>query len=490
MTGQARNASPRPPVVVVMGHVDHGKTTLLDYIRKTNVAEREAGAITQAIRAYEIEHRTSNAERAHNITFIDTPGHEAFSKMRATGATVADLAILVVAADESVKPQTLEAIKILHESKIPFVVAITKVDKPGANVEKTRNELAAAGVLLEGYGGQVPYHGVSSKTGEGINELLDLVLLAAEVEGLIYDPAAPASGFILEAHMDSRRGLNATVIVKDGVLCEGVEMHTRSAHGKVKILENFLGERVTELRPSAPALIFGFEALPRVGEHFSADPARLGEPAPVAEGIRPPAKLPPQEAAKETEEVRLILKAADAGSLEALSLTIRALKTEKPVVVVAESLGDISDGDVKLAIASGARVAGFKVKVAAGAKNLARAHGVVLITSAVIYELVRSIEDMLAASGEEAAAGELEVLAVFSRAKAGKQTVGGKVTKGMVRNKAAFAVKRGETVAGKGRVLSLQSQKKGVHEVREGNEAGLAVHASVMIEKGDLLLMQ
>ena len=234
MNNENNNNLKRSPVIVVVGHVDHGKTSLLDYIRQTNVVAKEAGSITQATGAYEIEH---NKEK---ITFIDTPGHEAFSKMRVRGTRVADIAILVVAADESVKPQTQEAIKVLQESKTPFMVAITKIDKPSADIEKVKNDLTANGVLLEGYGGDISYQGISSKNGEGIGELLDHLLLVAEVEDLKYNPNALASGMVLEARMDSRRGNSVSVILKDGKLKKGDMIVTTTAKGKIKILENFL----------------------------------------------------------------------------------------------------------------------------------------------------------------------------------------------------------------------------------------------------------
>jgi len=212
---ETKNNLKRPPIVVVVGHVDHGKTSLLDYIRKANVAAREAGGITQSVGAYEIVHKNEK------ITFIDTPGHEAFSKMRVRGAAVADVAILVVAAEEGVKPQTKEAIKVLHESKTPFVVAITKIDKPTADIERVKNDLAANDVALEGYGGNVGFHGVSNKSGEGIDELLDLILLTAEMEELTYDPTANGDGVILESKKDSKRGFTISVILKDGILTNG-----------------------------------------------------------------------------------------------------------------------------------------------------------------------------------------------------------------------------------------------------------------------------
>jgi len=246
------NLKERPPVVVVMGHVDHGKTTLLDYVRKANVAAREAGGITQSVGAYEIVHG------GKKIIFIDTPGHEAFTAMRSRGAEVADLAILVVAADEGVKPQTKEAIDILLKSKTPFVVAVNKIDRTN-DLEKVKNDLTSAGVLLEGYGGQVSWHGVSAKTGEGVDELLDLVVLASSVERLTFDPTVPASGYILETRVDRKRGNEATLIIKNGVLRRGEEIRTATGGGKVKILEDFLGNQTAELEPSAPALTIGLE---------------------------------------------------------------------------------------------------------------------------------------------------------------------------------------------------------------------------------------
>src|SRR3989344_4757419 len=271
---QTSNLLPRPPVVAIVGHVDHGKTTLLDYIRKTRLAAKEAGGITQSIGAYEVEHPSTSSGQAHKITFIDTPGHEAFSLMRARGAAAADLAILVVAADEGIKPQTTEAIGILKSTETPFIVALTKIDKPNANIDKVMRELQSAEVLLEGYGGNVSWHGVSGVSGEGVNELLDLIVLTGEVAGLTFDPKAKARGFVIESRKENRRGIIAHLVLKDGVLKAGEDISTPSASGKIKILEDFRGRRAKELWPSAPALVVGFEKLPRAGEEFTAGGAR------------------------------------------------------------------------------------------------------------------------------------------------------------------------------------------------------------------------
>src|SRR3989344_2453428 len=260
----AENAITRAPVVVVMGHIDHGKSTLLDYIRKTNVVEKEVGGITQHISAYEVEHTSKK------ITFLDTPGHEAFSAMRARGALVADIAILVVSAEDGEKPQTIEAYKTIAKSKIPFLVAINKIDKPEANVEKTKGELAEQEIYLEGYGGKVPFTLISAKTGEGIDELLGLIVVLAELEGFCGNLALPASGSVIEANLDSRRGIYATLIIKDGTLKRGMTVAAESALCSTRIMENFKGEPIAEASFSSPIRLVGFDKMPKVGGQFRA----------------------------------------------------------------------------------------------------------------------------------------------------------------------------------------------------------------------------
>ncbi len=498
----------RPPVVVVVGHVDHGKTTLLDFIRKANVAAREAGGITQAVGAYEIEHVPQGGGVKRKITFIDTPGHEAFTAMRSRGAAIADLAILVVAADEGVKPQTKEAIKILEDSKTPFVVAFTKIDKvQAAQLEKAKGDVMTAGVMLEGYGGQTSYHGVSAKTGEGVNDLLDLILLAADVENLTYDPFAPASGFVLEARRDPRRGIETTAIIKDGTLKRGDPLKTHTASGKVKILENFLEETVQSLEPSAPAVIIGFEKLPQVGEEFAVGelksaivPARTSPGAVLASTQRSAAS---PAAGKKADALNVILKASDGGSLEALSVVIRGVtgsedaRIKKTLNIVEESVGDITDGDVKHAIATGATIVGFKNKVEKGAAILAEAQSVVVITSKIVYDLAKAVEDFLTGAGGPVAAGELEVLAVFNQEKPEKQLVGGKVISGVFREKTSFDImRRGQAgeeqkePAGRGRVLNLREKKSEITQAEKGKEIGVLVSSDVLLQAGDKLVVK
>ena len=490
-TTTATKSQPRPPVVVVVGHVDHGKTTLLDYIRKTTIAAREAGGITQAVGAYEVIHG------GRKITFIDTPGHEAFAAMRSRGAQMADLAILVVAADEGVKPQTRDAFKVLEETKTPFVVALNKIDKAGASgVEKVKGELAGAGILLEGYGGTVSYHGISAKTGEGVDDLLDLVLLAADVEELTYDPDAPATGAVLEVRRDPRRGIEASVIVKNGTLHRGDAIATATASGKVKILEDFAGKPATELVPSAPALIIGFETLPRVGEEFV-----IGG-TPAAAGVRTATRQVTGAAPKNANTLNLILKASDAGSLEALSVVLRSLegnaetRNGKEVHIVDESVGDTTDGDVRHASATGATIIGFKNRTEKAARTLAEAQSVEVITSNIVYDLAKAVEDFLSGKRGPVALGELEVLAVFNQDKLDKQLVGGRVASGTFRSKATIEILRSagpeapKEPLGSGRVLELREKKNEIASAETGKEIGLLVNSHTLIQVGDKLVIR
>lgn len=483
-----KNLSPRPPIVAVMGHVDHGKTSLLDYIRKTNLVVKEAGGITQSIGAYEIVHASHEPlAEGKKITFIDTPGHEAFSKMRTRGATAADLAILVVAADDGVKPQTKESIEILNATKTPFIVAINKIDKSNADIERTKTDLTQNGVFLEGFGGNVSWHAVSAKTGEGINEFLDLILLAAEMENLTYNPMAKAKGVVIESKMDSRRGIAVSVIVKDGTLRTGDEIFTKTVSGKIKALENFLGERVNELSASSPALVSGFEKLPTVGEEFFTDKQELVG----AESPKPTGKIIPKLAkSKESALPRMaiIVKADVSGSLEALSEIIKNIPQEKmKIAIIGESVGEITDGDVKMASATGATLVGFKVKATKAAENLAKVQGVKIITSEIIYELLKILESEMSAE-EKKPTGELEILAVFSR-KGKKQVIGGRVVSGTLKNKVQVRILKNNEEAGIGRIMNLQAGKQDVFQVNEGEECGILLESEITAEAGDKLVV-
>lgn len=478
----------RPPIVVVMGHVDHGKTSLLDYIRKTNVTAKEAGGITQTIGAYEIEHS------GKKITFIDTPGHEAFSKMRVRGAKMADLAILVVAADEGVKPQTKEALGQIQTAKLPFVVAINKIDKPDINLDKVKNELMTAGILLEGYGGDVSWQAISAKTGQGIQELLDLILLAAEMENLKYDPQAQAKGIIIETLRDNRRGIVVSVIVENGTLRVGENIATSTAGGKIKSLKNFLGEDADSLEPSAPALILGFDSLPQIGEEFSTGEMTFNLIETPLAGAK---KLPPAKK-ENSDKIKVVLKADNSGSLEALSDVIKAIPSRlaltasrgaatKPVEIIDQSVGRINEGDFRLAIGAPALIIGFKTKLDPTADSLQRLSPITIISSDIIYELAQKFEDYLNSFKEPDAVGELEVLAVFGKPEKKEQIVGGKIIQGLIKNQQKFEVWRNEQSFAKGRILNLQEQKKDVAEAGMGKEVGLLTEAGDIIKVGDVI---
>ncbi|MDO8601768.1 MAG: GTP-binding protein [bacterium] len=492
--------TPRSPVVVVMGHVDHGKTTLLDYIRKSNVAAKEAGGITQGVGAYEVTRTKADSTRTSTdspsrplpsassqgmsaITFIDTPGHEAFSKMRSRGALIADIAILVVAADNSVQPQTKEAIKIIQESKLPYVVAITKIDTKGANVEQVKKDLLQENVLLEGFGGDISFQPLSSKTGEGVNELLDHILLIAEVEGFSYDPASPAEGFILEAHLNNQTGVTTTVIIKNGTLKLGERIATDTAGGRIRSLQNFLGQNVKELTPSSPAIILGFDTLPKIGDRFTIGDAKAAAPKKRISGA-------PIFGQKSEKKMNFILKANVAGSLEALREAIMKLKPpgNAKLNIIEESVGDITDGDAKMALSTNAFLVAFKVKSNAAAKTLIKAHGVKIFDSEIIYELIDSIEKEISGENKKIVAGDLEILAVFDQKNPGKQIIGGKVLTGAIFNQSTIEVHRKGAEVGTGKIVNLQTGKKDVVQLDTPLEGGLLFSSQVLIAKGDHLI--
>lgn len=469
MADQTSKLKKRPPVVVVLGHVDHGKTSLLDYIRKTRVADKEAGGITQSVGAYEILHSDEK------LTFIDTPGHEAFRAMRMRGAAVADIAVLVIAADDGPKPQTEESVKILEESNTPYVVAITKVDSPRADVDKVKNELMSIGIFLEGYGGDVSWQGVSSKTGEGVSELLDLILLLAEVSDLKYDESAAARGYVIESRKDSRKGNLASMILKNGTLRVGDEIRTVSASGKVKILEDFTGKSVKELQPSAPAVVIGFESLPNVGEEFV-----VGAEAEFLAGAKASKREEP--IGEEKNLLPVILKADVSGALEVLKDVLSG-----KIKVIDASSGDITDGDVKSAVASGAAIVSFRAKfnnklVESYSKN----QNVLVFSSEIIYELVENIEKHIETISAPVVGGRLEVLATFGK-KDDKQIIGGRVVEGQIKIGKKIEIRRRGTYIGEGKIVNLQAGKVDVKEVVAEAECGLLMDSLATIKVGDEL---
>jgi len=486
------NLLERPPIVVVLGHVDHGKTTLLDYIRKTSVAEKESGGITQHIGAYQIVHKDKT------ITFIDTPGHEAFSQMRSRGARVADIAILVVAAEEGVKPQTKEVISHIKEFEIPVVVAINKIDKPVANPSKVIGELAKEGIVVESQGGKIPSVNVSAKTGQGVDELLEVILLVAEMEELKADAAKPASGVAIESYLDSKRGPTATLLVQDGTLKKGNIVVCGNSFGRVKMLENFQGDSIEEAFPSTPVLVLGLNQAPMVGEKFNVEKSEGDARSSVAKAMEDEktkaglsAEAPSLSRGTGGKILNLILKADVRGSLEAIEGVLKNIKQENVIINILKSeVGDISESDVKLAFSTGSMIIGFRVKLPNFILELAKRQGVRIKTFEIIYELVEEVKKGLIRLLEPEIVredlGKLKVLAIFRKEKS-RMIIGGKVLSGKVENKALINIIRNEEKIGKGRIIQLQQNKKDINEVEKGKEAGILFEGDMVIEEGDVL---
>lgn len=482
----------RPPIVVIMGHVDHGKTTLLDYILKTNVAGKEAGGITQSIGAYEITHpSTSSGQAPKKITFIDTPGHEAFSKMRERGAKVADLAILVVAADDSVKPQTKNALKFIQDEKLPYIVAVNKIDKPGANIDTVANDLMQLGVFLEGKGGDVSWHGISAKTGEGVNELLDIVLLSSELEDIHCVGTDVASGVVISVKMDPQRGIVTNVIIKDGVLSQGAVIATHSAFGKVKMLADFTGKTAKELVPSAPAAIVGFETAPQIGEIFCAhkDEKMLRTALEDFEKTIPQVARKADESIAKEKHLPVFLKADEAGSLEVLVEVTHKLMETLPLSIVKTGAGPITESDVKDAESMNAIIVSFRAKTDRAADNMILVKKINMINSPIIYELEKQMKEY----AEKYATKEyrtLEILGVFGAPKGKERVVGGRVLLGPIKNHESFEIWHDTRMLGKGRIINLQSGKKDVAEAPTDVEVGMLVDSEDPIRIGDKLIFE
>lgn len=476
------NTVVRHPVVVVLGHIDHGKTTLLDTIRKTNIVAKESGGITQHLGAYEI---TWNGKK---ITFLDTPGHETFSKMRERGARVADIGILVVAADDGVKPQTKEAYNAVKKAGIPFVVAINKIDKATADIERVKAQLAEMEILLEGWGGNVPFVGISAKEGKNIGELLDTVLLVAELEELKGDFTAPAEGVVIEAHLDSRRGPSAMLLVTQGTLSKGQFILCEEATAPVRIMEDSLGNAIDSAGISTPVTIAGFSKVPNVGAvfHTYAKKADMEAHLKTSTHVR-------ERDADADAEIGILIKADTVGSHEALSDEIQKIVPKGISVKFFEGgVGDITEGDIKtLSASKKAIVVGFHVKMRGGVADLAERFGVTLQTFDIVYEAIdwakKELIALVPKSFLRDEIGKLIILKTFSATSAGR-IIGGRVREGRITKDAKFDITRnGEKVAS-GTIVSLQRNKAAVPEVKEGEECGLLVQSPRAIEERDILV--
>jgi translation initiation factor IF-2 len=474
----------RPPVVVVLGHIDHGKTSLLMAIRDFNVLEKESGGITQHVGAYQIEHNGGK------ITFIDTPGHESFSAIRGRGSKLADIAVLVIDAGEGIKKQTKEAIAHIKKAGLTTIVALNKMDKPGANPEMVKQQLSKEDILVESWGGQVPSIEMSAKTGQGITDLLDMIQLVAEVADLKAEIGVLAEGTIIEAYLDPKKGPTTTVLVENGTLKQGDFVGTDSVVGKVKNLGDFLQKEMKEANPSDPAVIIGFENVPAVGEKFQA----------FSSYEEAKNNLKEREIKKDTFEfdpckkyLNLIIKGDAQGSLEGIVEVLKILPQENVCIrVIRSEVGDITEQDIRMAKTSEAIIIAFRVKKDKVAEISAENNKVKVYDFTIIYELAQKVRELmerkLTKEKERIDLGKIEVLAIF-RTEKNRQIVGGNVIEGEVQKGASLEIFRNEEKIGHGRIIELQSNKKDFDVVKKGKESGILYQGSERIKEGDILVV-
>ncbi|OGH91931.1 MAG: translation initiation factor IF-2 [Candidatus Magasanikbacteria bacterium RIFOXYD2_FULL_39_9] len=492
----------RPPVIVVMGHVDHGKTKLLDSIRSANVMAQEAGGITQHIGAYQVVWNNPKTKEKSPLTFIDTPGHEAFSVMRGRGAKVADIAVLVVAADDSVKPQTIEAINIIKAVKLPVVVAINKMDKEGADPKKVRADLSQHNILAEEWGGDVPMVEISAKNNLNIDKLLDILLLVADVHAdeIKANPGRAAAGTIIEAHVDKGEGPVATVLVQTGTLKLNDPLVVNGEiYGKVRAMRDYKGENLKEAVPSCPVRILGFKVAPQVGDILDVGSAgtanliNIKEKRNIQSGAEK--KVVSRTADPEEEEqkkvLNLVIKADTLGSLEAIIGSLDKIKNDEVGVrVVGKGLGNVSADDVSKAETTHAVICGFNVTPVLLAKNMIQDKNIQFLEFSVIYDLMDfvkvELKKLLNPEKIVIELGSLRVAAIFRTTK-NSMIVGGRVESGKIKKDARARVRRNGEIIGTGKLAQLQSGKQTVNELPEGNEGGLQFDGKLKLEVGDVL---
>ncbi len=488
------SSMPRPPVVAVMGHIDHGKSTLLDYIRKTNTVDKEAGGITQHLGAYEVSH-TPKDGIARAITFLDTPGHAAFQGIRARGAIVADIAVLVVSGEDGVKPQTIEALQSIKKENLAYVVAITKIDKPQASVERTKQSLAEHEIYIEGYGGDIPCVPISSKTGEGVAELLDMILLVADLKGVTMEADASPTGYIIESDVSKQNGICATAIITNGILKKGVSILAEEALALSPRLQNALGKPITEVSAGLPVRIIGWSRLPRGGAPLEiAGTKREAEERieSFREKAAAQAKKDSAGAVSVSEKIviPLVIKADAAGSLEALEHEIKKLETDKVrIKIIHSGMGAVSEGDAKTALgARDAYIIGFNVPTDAQAKQLIERDGLTAVSFDIIYKLgewlAEKVKERTPKEKVEEVSGNARILKVFNTEK-DRQILGGKVLDGELGVGNEFKIWRREAHIGKGKIRELQKFKEKVPSVLKDAEFGTFVNSTIEIMPGD-----
>ncbi len=493
----------RPPVVVVMGHIDHGKSTLLDYIRKTSVVLGEAGGITQNISAYEVLHKDEK-DQEKKITFLDTPGHEAFSKMRERGASVADVAILVVSAEDGVKPQTIEAWKTILEANVPVIVAINKIDKPGANVEKTKTELAENEIYLENYGGKIPFTEISAKTGEGIDNLLSLILILSEMENFTGDTSEDATGFVIEANRDAKCGIMATLIIKNGLLSKGMTVVVEDTLCSTRMIEDYKGAAIDEATFSSPIRIYGFDKIPKVGAEFKSFKNKKDAIVSV-ENWKNKNQDKKENAEINTNEddkkiIPIFFKADVSGSLEAIEKEIAKIKNKNTdgttnenvkFKIIGKGVGPISESDIKtISVGGDVLVIGFNVKADKSAIEIAQTRNISINFFDIIYKMTEwleiKMEELRPRVETTEISGKAKIIRAFSRTKE-RQIIGGKVTEGKMLLNGTVKIIRRDFEIGRGRIVNLERGKVKTSVVEEGLEFGMMVESKMEIVSGDVI---
>ena len=474
---------PRPPVVVVLGHVDHGKTTLLDYIRKTNIAEKEIGKITQKIGAYEVEVNIKGYQ-INKITFIDTPGHEIFTKLRLRGAEVADIAVLVIDAVDSVMPQTIESIYHIKQAKIPFIIAANKIDLPQANLDKLKKDLAKQNLLVEGFGGEIPFVPISAKKGTGVNDLLEMIIFIASERNLNYSPENPIEAYIIESKKD-KRGVIASVIIKNGKLKVGETVYALDNQAKIRAIISDKGRNLFEVYPSTPFLLLGFKEPPPVGVMLTREKRKLVKEQSIIN--KKQANLRDFFKKEEKKKLRLIIKTDNYGSLEAI---LSHISSSKDIEIILASTGEITKSDIFLAKISQAIVIGFSLSIDKNIYDLAKEEKVIVKSYSLIYELLEELKEVSLFLKEKEEKeihlkGEAKILASFIIEK--EKIAGIKVVKGKINLDDQMELYRDNKLIGKAKIVSLKKRAQPVIEVKKNEEAGIIFYPQLDFNIGDVI---
>jgi len=488
-TKKASQLHLRPPIVTVLGHVDHGKTTLLDTIRKTNVTASEHGGITQHIGAYQISFTSKdNKDQTKKITFIDTPGHEAFIKMRQRGTSASDITLLVIAADDGVKPQTIESIKQIHDAKVPMIVVINKIDLPDINLAKIKQDLARNGVQVEGFGGEVPIVTLSAKSGQGVIELLELINLLSEMKGFYADPAGDLKAQVVETRMDKGKGIVATVIVKNGILKVGMSLFDGSLNiAKIRAFTDDKGIFCQQAFPSQPVEVMGFTIMPQVGAILTNKPETVmvstDEKSSVVKEIIPNFLISPQEEAR--KKLKIIIKSDTAGTLEAI---LAALNPK--IVIVSSGVGPITEKDVLMAKSTQAIVIAFNSKISGDVEKLAVAEKVIVKSYKIIYELLDEMQEVIDGIKEvlahEKVLGQGQIIAEFpfnNEKIAGIKVISGRMARGD-----NIKIMRSENEIGRTKIKSIRKGKENINKIESDQECGIQLEKSVDFLIGDVII--